>query len=348
MSKRIVENLDYSFNWKDLISVDGMVRKYISDREKMYDELFNSEEDYDKDDVLEYLEYFMASDSSDADIDAKDSKHHRYLYNIHHFLGRNYEFNILPSYWQAVSDITDCLCYYGSVETDEEIEEFVDSEFDRIQNLKEFWNSFLNLLAGYPMAHLEKMRKTCVMGSDVYYDKKTDKFVLESFLEFLQNVKRDFPDLMKKFDRFLIVDNDYLQFLADDGGEDSGTEAFFTDDSIFLKCRCENLKDESERFFYKTVLYHEFGHYIFEQLPEFLQLYWQQEYLNWKKNGLKMCRDEDKNSQLDVYMNECFADNFACHYLSSQMNDEDYIHNPNPQITDSFEFVLRKAFFEKD
>ena len=346
MAKKLKENLDYTFSWKDLIAVDKMMKSYLTDREKMYTDLFCSDEEYTKDDCLEYLTYFMGSDVSDMDIDSEDCTHHKYLYNIRHFLGRNYEFNILPSYWESVSNITDCLCYFGGLETDEEMEEFVNSENECIQNLKDFWNDFLQTLANYPMMHLDKLKHTCIMGCDVYYDKNTDKFVLDSFLEFLQNVKRDFPNIISKFDRFLIVDNDYLQFLADDGGEDSGTMAFFTDDAIFLKAHCDDLNDESERFFYKEVLYHEFGHYIFEQLPEYLQLYWQENYLEWKKKDLKMCRDKDRNSQLDVYMNELHSDCFACHYLGDKMTDDDYIHMPSQIIMDTFEFILKKAFFE--
>ena len=56
MPKRLKENLDYSFNYKDLIAVDRQMQKYISDREKMYNELFNSTEDYTVDDLKEYLE----------------------------------------------------------------------------------------------------------------------------------------------------------------------------------------------------------------------------------------------------------------------------------------------------
>jgi hypothetical protein len=346
MNQRIKENLDYTFSYKDLITVDKMVNSYIKNREKIYYELFNGSDDYTKDDVLEYIEYFMGNSASDADIDSNEKKHHKYLYNIRHFLGRNYEFNILPSYWSLVSSITDCLCYFGELNSDEELEQFIENEQDCIQNLKDFWNDFLQTLASYPIMHLEKMKKTCIMGSDVYYDKNTDKFVLNSFLEFLQNIKRDFPTLLMKFDRFLIVDNDYLRFLADDGGEDSGTQAFFTDNSIFLKCHCDDLKDENERFFYKEVLYHEFGHYIFENLPEYLQLYWQQNYSEWKNKDIKMCRDKDRNSQLDVYMNELFADCFACFYLGNKMTDDDYIHMPSSLITDTFEFILNNAFFK--
>ena len=347
MAKRITENLDYTFSYKDLIVADKMMKTYLADREKLYTDLFCSDEEYDKQDVLDYLEYFMASDSSDMDIDAKDSRHHKYLYNLHHFLSRNYEFNILPSYCECIANITDCMYYFNGVETDEEIELFIENESETIENLKAFWNDFLNTMANYPMMHLDKLKHTCIMGCDVYYDPKADKFVLDSFLEFLQNVKRDFPNIISKFDRFLILDNDYVHYMADDGLEDdSGTQAFFTDDSIFLKAHCEDLNDESERFFYKEVLYHEFGHFMFEQLPEYLQLYWQQEYQEWKKKGLKMCRDEDRNSQLDMYMNELHSDCFACHYLGDKMTDEDYIHMPNEQIMDTFEFVLKKGFFE--
>ena len=97
MAKRITENLDYTFSYKDLIVADKMMKTYLADREKLYTDLFCSDEEYDKQDVLDYIEYFMSSNSSDMDIDSKDSRHHKYLYNLHHFLSRNYEFNILPS-----------------------------------------------------------------------------------------------------------------------------------------------------------------------------------------------------------------------------------------------------------
>lgn len=350
MPKRLKENLDYTFSYRDLIVADRMMKKYISDRERMYNELFNSAEDYSKDDVVEYCEYFMGDSASDMDIDDENSKHHKFLWNIRDFLGRNYEFNVLPSYCTLVGNVNDCLFYFGEVVdgmNGDALEEFVSSEWECLQNLKKFWGDYLTAMAEYPLMNLDEMNKTCVLGCDVYFDKKADDFVLNSFLEFLQNVKKDFPQILKKFDRFLIVDNDYLHYLADDGLEtDSGTEAFFTDDSIFLKAKCEDLKDESEKFFYRTVLYHEFGHFVFSMLPQYLQLYWQENYSNWKAKGLKMCRDEDKNSQLDVYCQELFADAFACRYLGNEMDDSCYIHLPNEQILDTHEFILKKAFEE--
>ena len=350
MAKRIKENLDYTFSYKDLIVADRMMKTYLSDREKLYTDLFCSDEDYEKQDVLDYIEYFMSSNSSDMDIDAEESKHHKYLYNLHHFLSRNYEFNVLPSYCECIANITDCMYYFNGVETDEEIELFIENESETIENLKAFWNDFLNTMANYPLMHLDKLKHTCIMGCDIYYDPNADKFVLDSFLEFLQNVKKDFPNVISKFDRFLIVDNDYLQFLADDGGEDSGTMAFFSDQAIFLKSHCDDLNDPSERFFYKEVLYHELGHYMFSQLPEFLQLYWQQEYKEFRNKNLKMPRDDEKNSQMDVYCEECFADCFAVFYFEDTeeiYNDENYIHMPNEQILDTFKFIIKKGFENK-
>lgn len=349
MVQRIKENLDYTFSYKDLIVADKMMKTYLDDREKLYSDLFCSDEEYDKQDVLDYIEYFMSSNSSDTDIDSENNVHHKYLYNLHHFLSRNYEFNVLPSYCECIANITDCLYYFNSVDTDEEIELFVENESETIENLKLFWHDFLDTMTNYPMMHLDKLKHTCIMGCDVYYDKSTDKFVLDSFLEFLQNVKKDFPSIINKFDRFLILDNDYVHYLADDGlEEDSGTMAFFTDDSIFLKAHCDDLKDESEKFFYREVLYHEFGHFIFSRLPEYLQLYWKQEYQNWKKNNMKMPRDDDRNSQLNEYCEECFADNCAIFYLGDKMTDEDYIHDCSSFIKDVFEFIIKKAFEIKE
>lgn len=349
MTKRLEENLDYTFSYKDLLAIDKLMKKYISDREEMYKSLFNSTEEYTKDDVKEYVEWFMGN-ASDMDIDKEEPIHHKYLYRIKHFLERNYEFNLLPSYNDIVWAICDCMSYYGlpiSDMNDEEVEEFVENEMDCIEGLKNNWNAYLETLANYPLMHLENMKKTTVMGAEVYYDKNTQEFVLNNFLEFLQNVKHDFPQLISKFDRFLIVDNDYLKFLACDEDGQGETQAFFTDNAIFLKCKCDNLKDENERFFYKEVLYHEFGHYVFSMMAEYLQAYWFENYAKWKENDVKMCRDKDRNSQLDVYCEELWADCFACFYLGDKMTDEDYIHLPSPMITDVFEFILRKGFIDE-
>lgn len=344
---RLEENLDYTFNWKDLIVVDKLMKNYINDREIMFNNLFNSSENFEKEDISQYIEFFMGANASDMDIDAKEKTHHKNLYNIRHFLQRKYEFSLLPSYYEQTDSILSCLSYFGvnaEEMTESDISLFIEDENECISMLKGLWEQLLNEMASYPMLHLEKLKKTSIMGSTVYYDKNTDKFVLENFTEFLQNVKHDFPDLLKRFDRFLILDNEYLKFLACDEEEQGETQAFFTDDSIFLKCHCDDLKDESEKFFYKEVLYHEFGHFIFEQLPQYLQLYWQEQYSEWRKKGLKMPRDEERNSQLDVYCEECFADNCAIFYLGDEMSDEDYIHTCNEMIQDTFSFIVKKAF----
>ena len=353
MSKRLKENLDYTFNYRDLIAVDRQMQKYISDREKMYNELFNSTEDYTVDDLKEYLEYFMSPNASDMDIDSEEAKHHKYLWSIRDFLSRNYEYNLLPSICNEIANVSDCLFYLdGMVDniTDEGMNEIIESEYDCMENLKKFWNDYLVTMANYPLMDLSKLNKTCILGCNVYFEKNTDNFVLNSFLEFLQNVKKDFPQILKKFDMFFILDNHYVDYLADDGDleANSGTMAFFSDNSIFLKSHCDDLKDESEKFFYKEVLYHEFGHFVWSCLPQYLQMYWVQSYTDWKKKGLKMPRDEERNSQSDVYCQECFADSFACIYLGDSATDEDYIHLPNEQIMDTINFILKKAFEIKE
>lgn len=343
MPKRLKENLDYSFNYKDLIVIDREMRKYISDREKMYNELFNSTEDYTVDDLKEYLEYFMSPNASDMDVDSEEVKHHKYLWSIRDFLSRNYEYNLLPSICNEIANVSDCLFYLDGMAdniTDEGMNEIVESEYDCIENLKNFWNDYLVTMANYPLMDLSKLNKTCILGCEVYFDNSTDNFVLNSFLEFLQNVKKVFPEQLKSFDKFLIIDSDYLTFLAD---FDEQTQAFFTDDSIYLRNKCD-ISDSSEKFFYKEVLYHEFGHFIYSKLPIYLTTLWYESYTSWKSKGLKMCRDEERNSQLDCYMQELFSDCMACYFLGDDMTDEDYIHLPNEQILDTFNFILKKAF----
>lgn len=344
MPKRLKENLDYTFSYKDLITADKMVRKYISDREKMYNELFNSEEDYNVDDLKEYLEYFEGASASDLDVDAQDSKHHKYLWSIREFLSRNYEFNLLPNYCDLIGNVSDCLFYLDELAdniTDEGMDDIVETEYECIENLKKFWNDYIVAMANYPLMDLSKLNKTCILGCEVLFDKSTDDFVLNSFLEFLQNIKKDFPQTLRNFDKFLILPNEFLTFLADG---DEQTQAFFTDGEIYLKCKCDNLSDPSEQLFYKCVLYHEFSHYLWTLLPQYLQQYWVESYKEWKNKGLKLTRADDRNSQKSEFMQELFADCNACRYLGDKLCDEDYIHNPSPIIMDTFNFILKKAF----
>lgn len=348
MPKRLKENLDYTFNYRDLIAVDRQMQKYISDREKMYNELFNSTEDYTVDDLKEYLEYFMSPSASDMDIDSEEAKHHKYLWSIREFLSRNYEFNLLPNYCDLIGNVSDCLFYLDGLAdniTDEGMGDIVETEYECIENLKKFWNDYIVAMANYPLMNLDKLKHVSIMGCDVYFEKDTQEFVLNSFLEFLQNVKKDFPQILKKFDRFLILNSDFITFLADN---DEGTQAFFTDNSIFLKSKCENLKDESEKLFYRSVLFHEFGHYLWVCLPQYLRQYWVESYKEWKNKGLKLTRADDRNSQKSEFMQELFADCNACRYLGDKLCDEDYIHNPSPIIMDTFNFILKKAFEIKE
>lgn len=284
------------------------------------------------------------------DIDSDKQTHHKYLHNIHHFLERKYLFTLLPSYEDLIANITDCLYYCGDLETDEDINAFIEFEGECIENLKTFWYELLDAIADYPMLHLEEMNKTNIQGILIYYDKNTQPFVLNEVTAFLQDVKKDFPTIMKRFDTLFILNPNYLQFLADDGGSDSGTQAFYTENGIYIKSECDDLKDDLEKFFYKEVLRHEFGHKVFEMLPEYLQIYWQENYKEWKEKGLKFCRDEDRNSQLDVYCEELFADCMACWYFEDTeeiYNDENYIHMPNEQILDTFKFIIKKGFENK-
>ena len=55
-----------------------------------------------------------------------------------------------------------------------------------------------------------------------------------------------------------------------------------------------------------------------------------------------------RNSQKLEFMQELFADSFACIYLGDSATDEDYIHLPNEQIMDTINFILKKAFEIKE
>ena len=136
-------------------------------------------------------------------------------------------------------------------------------------------------------------------------------------------------------------------FISDQDGDEQ-TQAFFTDGEIYLKCKCDNLSDPSEQLFYKCVLYHEFSHYLWTLLPQYLQIYWVESYKEWKNKGLKLTRADDRNSQKSEFMQELFADCNACRYLGDKLCDEDYIHNPSPIIMDTFNFILKKAFEIKE
>lgn len=332
--ERIQEKLDYNFRYSDAKIIDELMRYYISDRERMYNELFCSTMDYTLEDVKSYIKYFMGEPNGNIEQDGDE--YHEYLYRLKHFLSRNYEMNLIPEFAESVTNIYSCLisCLDTDI-SDEDMENFESLEYESIKNLKTYWADYLSKLIEYPMLNLDKMNYANIAGVQVYYNDTITDWVLNTFLEFVQNIKRDFPSTLLRMDTFVLVSPEYITFC---GGE--GTEAFFTDDAIFYADSCP----EEDREFYRSALYHEFGHFIYSLLSETYQIYWCDNYIEWKNNNVKMTRDEDKNSQKDEFCEELFADCTSCHYLCDLMTDEDYIHNPSNLIMNVWEFIIKKEF----
>lgn len=329
---KIKERIDFNFSYKDCATMDRIIGEYINDRENMYKELFLSGDNYTVDDIREYIRYFC---SSATGLESEDKNIHRHIFRIQHFLQRNYEIYLIERVQETINNliyaITDIMAFMEDEEID--FDDFEEMEYNSIENIKKYWEEFIKEIMEYPLLNLDKMEFTVIGGVQVYYSKNVSPFIYDSFIKFLENIKRDYPNTLLMMDTFILVPSEYIQFCAG-----KGTQAFFTDDVVFYADDCL----EEDKDFVRSVYYHEFGHYIYSLLSETMMEYWHDCYLQWKSSNTKMTRDEDRNSQLDEFEEELFADTFSTLYVDN--GEEAYIHKPSSLITDTLLFILEEEF----
>ena len=273
------ERLDFNFSYKDCEMMDKIVKEYLNDRKTMYKDLFLSDKEYSVDDIRDYIQYFC---SCPTESEKENEKIHKYLPRICHFLQRNYEIFLIEEIVSIANNllysISDSLCFLDMEDDEIDFAEFEDVEYNCIDSIETYWEDFIKKVMEYPLLNLDKMEYTVIGGVQVYYKKDVQPFIYDSFIKFLDSIKRDYPNTLLNMDTFILVSPEYITFCA---GE--GTQAFYTDDVIFYADSC---KDE-DKDFVKSVYYHEFGHYIYSLLSETMIEYW-----HFLKRGLQ-CRYQE-------------------------------------------------------
>ena len=198
--------------------------------------------------------------------------------------------------------------------------------------LENTWQDFIDYIRQYPLMNLDKMEYEEMFGCHVYFEKGTQKYIKSSFKDFIEHIAKDFPNILLRFDSFILTSPNYIELCAGDG-----TYAFYMDDTIFFS----NKYDKDEKEFSNTVFYHEFGHFIYELIAETYQQYFTDCYIEWTENGTKLSRDLSDYSNLEG-ADELFADSFSCLYY--EPSDEGFIHKPSEIILDTVRFILEQEY----
>ena len=336
MKQSLAENIYFNYSdsfFKDVNTLTPIIEQYYKDRKAIFEQLYN-DKDCTEQDLEEYFNYFTTA-STEMTKDVYET-----LFRIQHFFDREYEIFINPQVLELRNSLLDFV--YNSSFLNKEAEQ------ENIFNFRKNWKKFKQVICEIPSLDLDKQEYKNLFGVQCYFDPNTQSFVVDTINSFMQNIHSAFPNTLLKLDTVLIVDKDYLQFLA---GDDS-TQAFFTDNCLFLASSCDDTDDPEEKIFFETVLYHEFGHFIFSLLSETSQIMWFNLYKDWQSKDVKMTRDKDKNSQLyneegqetGENIEELFADTFAMKFVGEKTNNNFYIHKPSSLITDSLDFILRNEF----
>ena len=85
-----------------------------------------------------------------------------------------------------------------------------------------------------------------------------------------------------------------------------------------------------------SILIHEFGHFIFDIMPERYQIAWYSNFDAWIQNEVKLTRDTGKNE-----VEELFADTFSILY---NPNIGDFITEPSSLVIDTFMDLVSRSF----
>lgn len=324
-------NLNFNLSYKDISIVNSIIKDFIDDRKRFYTNIFNDEKFSDID-IKQYLNYFtnLALDDIEKDSNKNDENEginkdkHPYIFRLLHFFERNYEFFIQPEVEEIIFKIRNILM--GNDFVDFNIDDFEEIEFEQIQSLEALWQEFLNIFSKYPLLNLDKMNYEKVCNCQVYYQNSIQPFMLQIFKKFLTKINNFFPNILLRFDTFVLIDPSFIEIRA---GE--GTVAYFTDSCAFFPESCK----EGEQNFIYQVFFHEFGHYLFSLISEELVYYWYDNYEEWLANGTKLSRDEGYNE-----VEELFADAFSCIFADS----DDFIHKPSDIIIDTVKFIINSDF----
>jgi len=174
---------------------------------------------------------------------------------------------------------------------------------------------------------LDSFTYNVIDGVTTYADPNTDKFIRDTFDSFVSKIKPKFPNSLKRIDSFIFCDPSYIEFVAG-----KGTMAYYINDSVILPC---TVKEDDKLFFVET-LYHEFMHFIYELLPENIQVIWYDYFDTWIENEVTLTREYDK---LDP--EELFADVGSFIYGPEH---NDFIKEPSQIVVDVWKNLIESGF----
>lgn len=312
---KLTEKLDFSFSFKDYNIITELVDYYLDDRVYVFNKLINDRE-YSEEEKLQYIHYFITPC-------LENEKQHEYLEKIKHFITREYEIYNYPKINTIINTLSSL--FFVSKEDYDLIDDFENYEVETIDLIYKSWQQLYELISQHPLLDLDSYNYEIIDFVPIYY-KDASEFVLNETKKFIDNIKEEFPTSLRRLDSFILCSKDYIEFVA---GE--GTMAYFVSDNVFLP---ENVEEKDDLFFI-TALYHEFGHFIYSLLPEECQILWQDYYLEWTKNNIKLTRDKDNEVE------ELFADVFS---LLFNPNPPDFIHEPSRIIIQVFKEIINRGF----
>jgi hypothetical protein len=132
-----------------------------------------------------------------------------------------------------------------------------------------------------------------------------------------------------------IVDSKFINFSA--GCEqEGGVAAFYIDDAIYYSSRVK----EEDKEFTAFSIFHEVGHFLFEQISEEFQLFWSDQYSEWYEKGVKLSRVTKEHNEVE----ELFADAFQYIYGPIKGIVDNYVQCPSRVILHTVQEILNQEF----
>ena len=313
---KLNERFDYNYNdfYNDIIAISTAIKNYINDGLTMLDEFVN--------------------ELNDANSYADSMNDNIYCGFIMDFLNRNYE----PFIIEKINDKRNKLLQLMNVDKFD-----IDNEISRYNRLLNEWNDFVSFVKNENLLNLNEFDYNQIHGVQVYFSPTCSANRKNEINDFINTLYKHFPNVLLRLDTICCVTKDYIDLVCDD----SNTIAYFVEDAIFIS------ENETKNKLDIFAPYHEFGHFIYSQLSNKSKIYWNLKTRDWYNKKIKFTRDNNNNSQLDIdninncnwiWPEELFADCIGLKLCNVHMNDEDYVHKCDLEITKEFEFILSQEF----
>lgn len=320
--EKLNESFVYNYNnfIRDVKTLQNELDTYIDNACVYYDEILIEQEKVE--------DYYQLLD---------ESQEVKYFYE---FFCRPYETFMIPKIKELKDKMAELLFAENRPVNYDLICDF---ECSRLDNLLNTWEEFLNESLNQPLLNLAEYDYKPICGVQVYITKECSEKRTKQIESLVYNIANKFPNLILKLDGVIVVSKEYIELA---GGE--GTMAYFVEDALFISA------EEPQDFTDKVCAYHEFGHFIYQNLSLTSHIYWDKMIRDCIKNDIKMTRDNERNSQLDeendydIWSEECFADVTGLYFCHNDVTDDDYIHLPSKKILKEWCFVMNQEFQRND